>query len=99
MGTSNSDRQQQCKQAPFQMAPLLDIMGYLMDNDEIPLDMSITLEDNRSGWKKQTERTASEPTGLSFNHYKTACLTDDLNEVDSFLRTAPLQLATGRAQL
>jgi hypothetical protein len=35
MGTSNSDHQQQCKQTPFQMAPLLDIMGYLMDNDEI----------------------------------------------------------------
>jgi hypothetical protein len=110
------------------MAPLLNIMGYLMDNDKIaqqvmdgtfsppegtdpvaaelletlqmedsvrqlgPLDMSITPEDNRSGWKKQTERTASEPTGLGFNHYKTACLTDNLNEVDSFLRTAPLQL-------
>jgi hypothetical protein len=35
MGTSNSNRQQQCKQTPFQMAPLLNIMGYLMDNDEI----------------------------------------------------------------
>jgi hypothetical protein len=35
MGTSNSDRQQQCKQTPFQMAQLLDIMRYLMDNDEI----------------------------------------------------------------
>jgi hypothetical protein len=128
MGTSNSDRQQQYKQTPFQMAPLLDIMGYLMDNDEIaqqvmdgtfsppegtdpvaaelletlqmedsvrqlgPLDISIIPEDNRSGWKKQKERTASEPTGLGFNHYKTSCLTDDLNEVDSFLRTAPLQL-------
>jgi hypothetical protein len=42
--------------------------------------------------KKKTEFTASEPTGLGFNHYKTACLTDNLNEVDSFLRTAPLQL-------
>ena len=128
MSSSNSNRQQQCKQTPFQMAPLLDIMGYLMDNDEIAqqvmdgtfsppegtdpvaaelletlqmensvrslgtLDMSITPDDNRSGWKKQKERTASEPTGLGFNHYKTSCLTDDLNEVDSFLRTAPLQL-------
>ena len=128
MGTSNSTRQQQCAQTPFQMAPLLDIMGYLMDNDDIaqqvmngtfsppegtdsvaaellttlkmedsvrqlgPLDMAITPEDNRSGWRKQKERTASEPTGLGFNHYKTACLTDDLNEVDSFLRNTPLQL-------
>jgi hypothetical protein len=77
------------------MALLLDIMGYLMDNDEInstasimdgtfsppegidpvaaklletlqmedsvcqlgPLDIPITPEDNRSGWKKQKERT------------------------------------------
>jgi hypothetical protein len=57
-----------------------------------PLDMSITPEDNRSEWKKQKERTALEPTGLGFSHYKTACLTDNLNEVDSFLQTAPLQL-------
>jgi hypothetical protein len=35
MGKSNSNRQQQCKQTPFQMAPLLDIMGYLMDNGKI----------------------------------------------------------------
>jgi hypothetical protein len=35
MGKSNSLRQQQCAQTPFQMAPLLNIIGYLMDNDEI----------------------------------------------------------------
>jgi hypothetical protein len=35
MGKSNSLRQQQCTQTPFQMVPLLDIMGYLMDNDKI----------------------------------------------------------------
>jgi hypothetical protein len=128
MGISNSLRQQQCAQTPFQMAPLLDIMGYLMDNDEIaqqvmdgtfippegmdevaiellktlkmedsvcqlgPLDMSISPYDNQTGWRKQKERTPSEPTGLSFNHYKTSCLTKDLNKIDSFLRTAPLQL-------
>jgi hypothetical protein len=110
------------------MPPLLDIMRYLMDNDEIaqqvmdgnfippegtdevaielletpkveesvrllgPLDMSISTDDNRTGWRKQKKRTASEPTGLGFNHYKTSCLTKDLNEIDSFLRTAPLQL-------
>jgi hypothetical protein len=97
------------------MAPLLDIMGYLMDNNEVaqqvmngtfippeeidevaielletlkmedsvcqlgPLDMSISLDDNQTGWRKQKERTASEPTGLGFNHYKTSCLTKDLN--------------------
>jgi hypothetical protein len=128
MGKSNSLRQQQCTQTPFQMAPLLDIMGYLMDNDEIaqqvmdgtfippertdkvaielletlkmedsvrqlgPLDMSISPDNNQTGWKKQKERTASEPTGLGFNHYKTSCLTKDLDTIDSFLRTAPLQL-------
>jgi hypothetical protein len=35
MGKSNSLRQQQRTQTPFQMAPLLDIMEYLMDNDKI----------------------------------------------------------------
>jgi hypothetical protein len=121
MGISNSLRQQQCAQTPFQMAPLLNIMGYLMDNNAIaqqvmdctfippegtdevalelletlkmedsvrllgPLDMSISPDDNRTGWRKQEEHTASEPTGLGFNHYKTSCLTKDQNEIDSFL--------------
>jgi hypothetical protein len=89
MGISNSLRQQQCTQIPFQMAPLLDIIGYLMDNNEIaqevmdgtfippegtdevaiellktlkmedsvrllgPLDMSISPDDNQTGWRKQ----------------------------------------------
>jgi hypothetical protein len=128
MGISNSLRQQQCTQTPFQMAPLLDIMRYLMDNEEIarqvmdgtfippegtdevaielletlkmevsvrllgPLYMSISPDNNRTGWRRQKERIASEPTGLGFNHYKTSCLTKDLNKIDSFLRTAPLQL-------
>jgi hypothetical protein len=128
MGISNILQQQQCAQNPFQMAPLLDIMGYLMDNNEIaqqvmdstnippkgtdkvaiellktlkmedsvcqlsPLDMSISSDNNQTGWRKQKERTASEPTGLGFNQYKTSCLAKDLNEIDSFLRTAPLQL-------
>ena len=130
MAKSNSERQQQCVQTPFQMAPLLDVFGYLMDNDEAgqqvmdgtfippagtdsvavelletlkmedsiralgPLDMTITPEDNRAGWKKQTERTSSEPMGLGFNHYKAACLTDDLNKVDTFFRNFPLQMGT-----
>jgi hypothetical protein len=34
MAKSNSERQQQCVQTPFQMAPLLDVFGFLMDNDE-----------------------------------------------------------------
>jgi hypothetical protein len=86
------------------MAPLLDIFGFLMDNEERaqqvmdgtfvppegtdplavklletlkredsiralgPLDMTITPEDNQSGWKKQNEQTSSEPMGLGFNH-------------------------------
>jgi hypothetical protein len=57
-----------------------------------PLDMSISPDDNQTGWRKQKERTALEPTGLGFNHYKTSCLTKDQNEIHSFLRTAPLQL-------
>jgi hypothetical protein len=56
--------------------------------------MTITPEDNRAGWKKQTERTSSEPMGLGFNHYKAACLTDDLNEVDTFFRNFSLQMGT-----
>ena len=54
------------------------------------LDTSITLDDNRSGWMKQKERTAGEPTCLSFSHHKTACLDPDLNSIDTLLRSVPL---------
>ena len=48
-----------------------------------PLDCSITPEENRSAWNSQKERTSGEPSSLSFAHYKTSCLDDELNSIDT----------------
>ena len=40
----------------------------------------------------QRERTSGEPSVLSFAHYKTASMDDDLNEIDTMLRLVPLIL-------
>ena len=57
------------------------------------VDLRINAVDNKLGWKKQKERTSSEPSTLGLNHhYKTACLDNNLNKIDTFLRDTPLTL-------
>ena len=55
-----------------------------------PMDTSLTPEENRKAWESQKGGTASDETTLSFEHYKAACLDDDLNAVDTLLRDIPL---------
>jgi hypothetical protein len=38
----------------------------------VPVMSKITTAEHIKAWQKQDERTSSEPTGLSFNHYKVA---------------------------
>ena len=57
-----------------------------------PLDCSITPLENRAAWMSQKERTASEPSSLSFAHHKAASLDEDLNAVDTLLRAVPLHV-------
>ena len=54
-----------------------------------PLDVSITPSDNKAAWQTQRESTAGEPSCLSFAHHKTASMDDELNCVDTILRTIP----------
>jgi hypothetical protein len=55
-----------------------------------PIDVNLTEAENKQAWMCQKGGTASDGSTLSFEHYKTACLDNDLNEVDALLRNLPL---------
>jgi hypothetical protein len=55
-----------------------------------PIDINLTEAENKQAWMCQKGGTASDGSTLSFEHYKTACLDSDLNEVDTLLRNLPL---------
>ena len=50
-----------------------------------PLDVTITCEENWKAWHSQSVRIASEPTCLSFAHFKTASQHPLLNAIDTLL--------------
>jgi hypothetical protein len=56
-----------------------------------PVTVELLLEEHTQGWKRQKEAMASEPTGLSFSHYKAASQDGMISEVDRFLRNLPYQ--------
>jgi hypothetical protein len=53
---------------------------------------AISLEDHKRGWRRQKEGKASEPSGLSFAHYKTALYDEGLCDLDLALRSMPIQV-------
>jgi hypothetical protein len=55
-----------------------------------PIDVNLTEAENKQAWMCQKGGTASDGSTLSFEHYKTACLDNDLNELDTLLRNLPL---------
>ncbi len=55
----------------------------------VPISVSITTEEHKKSWRKQNERTSSEPTGLSFNHYKAAAHDPMLADFDATMRNLP----------
>jgi len=58
--------------------------------DSPPFNFVVDERENRLAWMKQREKTAGEPTCLSFSHYKAASLDPALNSVDTLLRMVPL---------
>ena len=51
----------------------------------------VTPHMNRTAWKKQRESVSSEPSGLTFSHYKAGANDDDINIFDAMLRNLPYQ--------
>ena len=56
---------------------------------DVPISVSITTEEHKKSWRKQNERTSSEPTGLSFNHYKAAAHDPMLADFDATMWNLP----------
>ena len=56
-----------------------------------PMDIKVTTNIHTQGWRKQKEATASEPTALSFSHYKAMVDHQTLASVDSQMRDIPIQ--------
>ena len=56
-----------------------------------PLDITIPCAENWKAWHSQSVQIASEPTCLSFAHFKTASQHLLLNAIDTLLRSVPLQ--------
>ena len=57
--------------------------------DKGPVTLELSLEEHVVGWKRQKEAAASEPTGLSFSHFKASALDPMLAEIDRFMRNLP----------
>ena len=55
----------------------------------IPITAEITTAEHIKAWQRQDKRTSSEPTGLSFNHYKAASKDPTLAAFDATLRNIP----------
>lgn len=66
--------------------------------DKGNINVSITTSEHIQSWKRQKDKTASEPTGLSFSHYRSAIHDTSLVETDVILRTTPLELGFAPTQ-
>ena len=55
-----------------------------------PFHFVVNKKENKLAWMKERERTAGEPSCLSFAHYKAASHDEMLNSVDTLLRMVPL---------
>ena len=73
---------------------LAELLSYLAMSHSIqvsiPFPFVVNKRENRLVSMKQRERTAGEPSCLSFSHYKAASQDKMLNSVDTFLLMAPL---------
>ena len=58
--------------------------------ESTPFPFVVNERDNRLAWMKQRERTAREPSCLSFSHYKAVSQDPMLNSVDILLQLVPL---------
>ena len=52
----------------------------------------VTLDEHRSGWRKEKERTASVRTELTFSDFKAAAEHPGLAEIDQLLRHVPYSI-------
>ena len=125
---SNRERQDQSKNTPFMMMPLLADFGFLATEENAykvihgnyipppgtnsyavtflqecemtqaihkhgPIDLLVTPAQNKEGWHKMKDRTASAhgPFNLGFSTYRTTSTDPSLNRIDALLRNIPVK--------
>jgi hypothetical protein len=54
-----------------------------------PISIAVLTEIHQQAWREQNERTSSESTGPSFNHYKAAAKDQTLADFDAMMRNIP----------
>ena len=73
---------------------LIELLSCMLMTPTLKAAISFHFEVNESenhiAWMKQKERTASEPSCLSFAHYKAVSQDEMLNSVDTSLQMIPL---------
>jgi hypothetical protein len=96
----------QILQGTYQVPPDTDKYAALLlqelqkiDSSKIPsIPITLSVEEHIGAWKKQKERTSSEPSGLTFSHYKAASKDKSLATFDTTLRAIPYQYGFAPAQ-
>jgi hypothetical protein len=96
----------QILQGTFQVPPDIDKYAALLlqelqkiDSSKIPLiPTTLSVKEHINAWKKQKERTSSEPSRLTFSHYKAASKDRSLAIFDTTLRAIPYQYGFAPAQ-
>ncbi|CAB9513818.1 expressed unknown protein [Seminavis robusta] len=61
----------------------------VMAAGDIPLD--IPLKEHQRAWKQQNHHTAADPRNLSFAHHKAGAHDKSISQVDTTIRSAPIQ--------
>lgn len=57
-----------------------------------PIETSVSSDDHKRAWLRQKDQTASDPTGLSFSHYRSSIHDDNIVAIDALLRGLPLEM-------
>ena len=67
------------------------LIGQLYKCNELVETENISTEEHIKGWQNAKEGTSSEPTTLSFSHYKAACSNRLIAETDATFRSLPYE--------
>ena len=67
-------------------------MPELIRNQET-VDLVVTLDQHKQGWKKQKAKVACDHYSLTYEHYKTSIFEPTLNKIDSTLQSTPTEFS------
>jgi len=54
-------------------------------------EWGVSWDDHQAGWRRQSEFTSSEPSTMSFSHYKASCHDPIIGQFDAMIRDLPMR--------